>query len=34
MIDDDDCGAIGGIKKPKYSEKSCPIATLPTTNPT
>jgi hypothetical protein len=33
-----DCLAIGGIKdwhwKPKYSEKTCPGATLPTTIPT
>jgi hypothetical protein len=35
-----DCedGEFGGIKtwqvKPKYSEKICPSATLPTTNPT
>jgi hypothetical protein len=36
--DDDDCGAIGGMSecqgKPKYSEKTCPIASLSTTNPT
>jgi hypothetical protein len=36
MIDEGDCGAIGGMKigrgKPKYSEKTC--ATLSTTNPT
>jgi hypothetical protein len=31
MIDVGDCGAIGGIK---YSEKTCPNATLSTTNPT
>jgi hypothetical protein len=38
MIGDGDCGEIGGIKidrgKPKYSEKTCPGATLSTTNPT
>jgi hypothetical protein len=35
MIDDDDYGAIGGWQgKPKYSEKTCPSATLSTTNPT
>jgi hypothetical protein len=39
MIDEDDCGATGGMKiedwqgKPKYSEKTCP-GTLSTTNPT
>jgi hypothetical protein len=36
MIGDGDCGKIGGMKywqgKPKYSEKSCPSATLFTTN--
>jgi hypothetical protein len=35
-MDDDDCGAIGGMDdwqgKPKYSEKPCPSATLSTTN--
>jgi hypothetical protein len=34
----DDCGAIGGMnewqEKPKYSEKTCPIANLSTTDPT
>jgi hypothetical protein len=38
MIDDDDYGAVGGMRdwqgKPKYSEKTCPSATLSTTNPT
>jgi hypothetical protein len=38
MIYDGDCGAIGGMKigkgKAKYSEKTCPSATLSTTNPT
>jgi hypothetical protein len=38
MINDGDCGEIGGIKtgrrKPKYSEKTCPSATLSTTNST
>jgi hypothetical protein len=37
MIDDDDSGAIGGMnlqEKQKYSEKTCPRATLSTTNPT
>jgi hypothetical protein len=38
MIDDDDCGVVGGIKigkgKPKYSEKTCPSATLSITNTT
>jgi hypothetical protein len=37
MIDEDDCGAIGGIKigrGTKYSEKTCSSATLSTTNPT
>jgi hypothetical protein len=38
MIDDGDCGAIGGMKigkgKPKYSEKTCPSATLSTKNTT
>jgi hypothetical protein len=36
MIDDDDCGAIGGMDewqgKPKCSEKSYPIAALSTTD--
>jgi hypothetical protein len=35
MIDEGDCGAIGGMKigrgKPKYSEKTYPSATLSTT---
>jgi hypothetical protein len=38
MIGDGDCGEIDGMKigrrKPKYSEKTCPSATLSTTNPT
>jgi hypothetical protein len=38
MINEGDCGAIGGMKigrgKPKYSENTCPSATLSTTNPT
>jgi hypothetical protein len=38
MIDDGNCGAIGGIKigrgKPKYSEKKCLSVTVSTTNPT
>jgi hypothetical protein len=38
MIGDDNCGEIGVIedwqRKPKYSEKTCPSATLSTTNPT
>jgi hypothetical protein len=42
MIGDGDCGEIGGMEwwnkdwqgKPKYSEKTCPGATLSTTNPT
>jgi hypothetical protein len=37
MIDDDDdeCGSVGGMKgKPKYSEKTCPSATMSTINPT
>jgi hypothetical protein len=38
MIHEGDCGAIGRMKigrgKPKYSEKTCPSATLFTTNPT
>jgi hypothetical protein len=38
MTGDGDCGEIGGMKigkgKPKYSEKTCPSATLSTTNPT
>jgi hypothetical protein len=36
MMDDDECGAVGemiGKRKPKYSEKTCPNAFLPTTNP-
>jgi hypothetical protein len=34
MIDDGDCGEIGGIKigRAKYSEKTCPSAILPTTD--
>jgi hypothetical protein len=39
MVDDGDCGAIGGMNedwqgKPKYAEKTCPSAILSTTNPT
>jgi hypothetical protein len=37
MIDDDDYGAVGGMRigrELKYSEKTCPSATLSTTNPT
>jgi hypothetical protein len=38
MIGDGDCAEIGGTNigrgKPKYSEKTCPSATLSTTNPT
>jgi hypothetical protein len=38
MIGDGDCGDIGGMKicrgKPKYSDKTCPSATLSTTSPT
>jgi hypothetical protein len=37
MIDEGDCGAIGGMKiggKPKYSEKTFPSAILSATNPT
>jgi hypothetical protein len=38
MIDEDDCEAIGGMKigrgNRSYSEKTCPSATLSTTNPT
>jgi hypothetical protein len=38
MIGDGDCGEIGGMKiarrKPKYSEKTYPSATLSTKNPT
>jgi hypothetical protein len=38
MIDDDEYGAVGGMRigsgKPKYSEKTCASATLSTTNPT
>jgi hypothetical protein len=36
MIDDGDCGEVGGIeigrRKPKYSEKTYPSATLSTAN--
>jgi hypothetical protein len=35
MIDDDECGATSGMnewqRKPKYSEKTCPNASLSTT---
>jgi hypothetical protein len=38
MIGDADCGETDGNEdwqgKPKYSEKTCPSATLSTTNPT
>jgi hypothetical protein len=37
MIDDDDSEAFGGMrigKRNKYSEKTCPSATLFTTNTT
>jgi hypothetical protein len=38
MIDDDECGAVGGMRilqgNLKYSEKTCTSATLSTTNPT
>jgi hypothetical protein len=38
MIDDDECGAIGGIKtgrgNPSIRNKNCPSATLSSTNPT
>jgi hypothetical protein len=38
MIDDDDCGAVGGMRigrgKPKYSEKTCSSANLYSINPT
>jgi hypothetical protein len=37
MMDDDECGAVGGMidgGKPKYSERTCPTATLSTTDPT
>jgi hypothetical protein len=37
MIDEGDCGARWNEDwqgKPKYSEKTCPSATLSTTNPT
>jgi hypothetical protein len=33
MIHDNDCGAVGRMIKRKYSEKTCPSATLSTTNP-
>jgi hypothetical protein len=36
MIDNYECGAVGGMKigrgEQKYSEKTCPNATLSTTN--
>jgi hypothetical protein len=36
--DDDECGAVGGMRigrgNPKYSEKTCPSATLSSSNPT
>jgi hypothetical protein len=32
--DCDDDGEFGGMKKPKYADKTCPSATLSTTNPT
>jgi hypothetical protein len=38
MIDDDDCGAVGGMnewqRKQKYSEKHCPSAALSAIDPT
>jgi hypothetical protein len=38
IVDDGDCGAVGGMRiwqgKPKYSEKTCPSATLSSTDPT
>jgi hypothetical protein len=37
MIDEGDCGATGGMKigrRNRYLEKTCPSATLSTTNPT
>jgi hypothetical protein len=38
MIDGDDCGAVNGLNewqgKPKYPEKTCLSAALPTTDPT
>jgi hypothetical protein len=37
MIDDDECGAVGEMRivgGNKYSEKTCPNATLSTTNTT
>jgi hypothetical protein len=36
MIDDDECGAVGGMirKATEVLEKTCPIANLSTTNPT
>jgi hypothetical protein len=37
MIDDDECGAVGGMivkGKQKYSEKTCSNAALHTINPT
>jgi hypothetical protein len=38
MTDDDECGAFGGMNdwqgKPKYSEETCPSATLSITDPT
>jgi hypothetical protein len=38
MIDDDECGEVCGMRtgkgKLKYSERTCPNATLSTTNPT
>jgi hypothetical protein len=37
MMDGDDCGAISGMNewqgKPKYPEKTCPSAVLPTADP-
>jgi hypothetical protein len=36
MMDDDECEAISGMlgsRKPKYQEKTCPTATMHTTNP-
>jgi hypothetical protein len=34
MKDDDECGRNNWREKPKYSEKTYPSGTLPTTNPT
>jgi hypothetical protein len=38
IIDDNDCGAVGGMNgwqlKPKYTDETCPSAAYFTTNPT